>query len=269
MNFYQKKVLAVTILLLLFYGNVFADKETDKKGGVLDSYVEFPVIVFVGQITNLTPYSIIFENRYATTKATNDKINKLMEGYASSIDPMSHGFAKALKVVTVVDNRMRASFYLDNITSVFADDMQSYMKFLPLYYMFKHNIDMLKLPKGHVEKLKKLSLNYYMTLPMAEKIMNNSWFVGVFRIDPDSSKLIYQSSNYYSDIDELLTDDFAKEYMVDRIVKAGMVMSVTKVKIRGKESEWIDEKLKNRKEKKLDDKNKFYNKTPDTSGESN
>ena len=47
MNFYQKKVLAVTILLLLFYGNVFADKETDKKGGVLDSYVEFPVIVFV------------------------------------------------------------------------------------------------------------------------------------------------------------------------------------------------------------------------------
>jgi hypothetical protein len=259
-----RKTIAVLAVLLMISGIAYADKVDEKEVKVLDSYVEFPVIVFVGQVVNLTPHSIIFENRHAETKATNEKIKRLMDGYASSTDPRSHGFAKALKVVSVVNKKMRASFYLDNITSVFADDMQNYMKFLPLYYLLKNNIKTLKFPKSYVDKFKKLSMDYYLTLPMAEKIMKNSWFVGVFRIDTETSKLIYQSSNYYDSIDKLMTDDFAKEFMVPQIVKAGMVMSVTKAKIRGHESKWVKDKIGNDSKS---EKKGFHNQKTDNTGE--
>jgi len=137
---------------------------------------------------------------------------------------------------------MRLNFYLDNINKVFHNSARTYLKFLPLFYLFKNNLGRLNLPKKTMNQLKKLSFNYYITLPFVKKILKDSWFVGVFRVQPESGKLVYYASRYYKNLEELQTDDFSKSFRVPQIVNAGLTVSITKIKIWGHELKWIKEK---------------------------
>ncbi|HDT11534.1 MAG TPA: hypothetical protein ENN58_02220 [bacterium] len=116
------------------------------------------------------------------------------------------------------------------------------MKFLPAYYIFRNNIKKFKLPPDVMKELKKHSLDYYLKLPEIREILDNAWFVGVFRIHPDTGKLIYHAANYYKTYEEIETDEFAQQYRVPGIIKAGMTVTMTKAVVRGRELKKDDEK---------------------------
>lgn len=261
----MKKIMTAMLFVILLCGNLFGEIEA-KKG---DSIVEFPSIVFVGQVVEITPFSVIFENTFADTKATDEQILKLIEYYNSSPDFRAHGFANALQVISVKDGKMRIAFYLDNITKVFSDDVKNYMKFIPLFYMFKNNIEQLKVPQEVIDELKKQSLDYYLNLPLAKEMMSKSWVAGVFRIDPETSKLVYHGSRIYNDLDELRNDEFAGEYRLYDVIKSGMTMTMTKTQVVGQESKSLkkNDDKKDKKDEDLDGKNKFYNGRPTTTGQ--
>jgi hypothetical protein len=227
----MRKVITVLAFVFLF-GNLAGEEYVPG-----NSYVEFPLVVFVGQIVELTPYSVTVENTFAETKATERIIDRMIKGHSRSTHYTDHGFANALKVVSVKDDRMRMSFYLDNIIKVFDSDIRNYTKFIPVYYMFQHNIEKFKMPPNFLKDVKKYALTYYLELPMVKEILDNSWFVGVFKINPETGKLVYRASNYYKNIDELMTDDFAREHRVPDIVKAGLTVSVTKARVWGHETD--------------------------------
>lgn len=251
---------AAFVFTLIFSLNSYAE-ETGR-----NSYAEFPVIVFVGQVVEVTPFSVVFENTYAETGATDEKIKQLIEAYSSSLDHRDHGFANALKVISVKDGKMRVAFYLDNITKVFHDDVRTYMKFIPLYYVFKNNINELKVPPKMLEELKKHALNYYLNLPMAKELMSNAWLTGVFKIHPETGKLVYHAANFYKKIDDMMTDEFAAEYRIFDIVKSGMTMTVSKARVIGNEN-FIPEKGDDKNKNKGDEEKKqFYNDKFDQSG---
>lgn len=255
-------ILAVVLLGTSLYGKIEVNEG--------DSLVEFPVIVIVGQIVEVTPYSVIFENTYEGTNVTDEQIKKTIEYFASGSDFRARGFANALKVVSAKDGKMRVSFYLDNILKIFDDDVRTYMKYIPIYYMFKSNIQDMRIPKNVVEELKKHPFDYYLNLPMAKELMKNSWLAGVFRIDPDSSKLVYHGARFFNNLDEMMISDWAKEYRIPDIVRKGMTVTMTKSVIVGSESS--DTVKEDDKDKKKNDgmntrKNKFNNKKFDGSGE--
>jgi len=172
-------------------------------------------------------------------------------------------------VVSVKDGKMRVSFYLDNILRVFDDDVRTYMRYIPVYYMFKSNIKNMKIPKHIVEELKKHSLDYYLNLPMAKELMEKSWIAGVFRIDPDSKKLVYQSARFFDNFDEMAADEWAREYRIPGIVRKGMVVTMTKSVVVGNESKDVKKKDEDDKEQKGSSKgkNKFYNDKHQGTGE--
>ena len=261
----MKKVMITILFAILLGGNLFGSIKINEG----DSVVEFPNIILVGQVVEITPFSIIFENTFAETKATDEQIKKLIEYYNSSIDFRAHGFANALQVISVKDGKMRIAFYLDNITRVFSDDVKNYMQFIPLFYMFKNNISQLKVPKEIIEELKKQSLEYYLSLPMAKEMLSKAWVAGVFKIDPESGKLVYYASRLYNNIEELQADAFATEYRIYDVVKAGMTMTMTKSQVVGRES--MNAKKKDDKKDDSDStvkgKKKYYNKKYDTSGQ--
>lgn len=262
----MKKMIFTIFLAILLGGNLFGEIKVNEG----DSVVEFPSIVFVGQIVEITPFSVVFENTFADTKATDEQIKKLVEYYSSSIDFRSHGFANAMQVLSVKDGKMRVSLYLDNITKVFSDDVKTYMKFIPLFYMFRNNIKEMKLPVKMMDELKKQSMDYYLQLPMAKEMMSKSWVAGVFRIDPETSKLVYHGSRLYNNIEELKADKFAQEFRVFDIVKAGMTMTMTKARVFGNESTRAkkDDKDKDKEnDSDVKGKNKFHNKKFDGSGQ--
>lgn len=261
----MKRIMITAFLAVLLGANLYGEIPAQKG----DSIVEFPSIVFVGQVVEITPFSVVFENTFADTKATDEQILKLIEYYNSSPDFRAHGFANALQVISVKDGKMRIAFYLDNITKVFSDDVRNYMKFIPLFYMFRNNIEQLKVPKEVIDELKKQSLDYYLNLPMAKEMMSKSWVAGVFKIDPETSKLVYHASRIYNNIDELKSDDFAGEYRLYDIIKSGMTMTMTKAQVVGQESKSLKKKddEKDDKDSELDGKNKFYNGRPTTTGQ--
>ncbi|MDX9727100.1 MAG: hypothetical protein RBT38_11990 [Bacteroidales bacterium] len=232
-----------------------------------NSIVEFPVIVIVGQIVEVTPFSVVFENTFEGTNATDEQIQKVIEYHSTSLDFRSQGFANALKIVSVKDGKMRVSFYLDNILKVFDDDVRTYMRFIPVYYMFKNNIKNMKIPKHIVEELKKHSFDHYLNLPMAKELMKNSWLAGVFRIDPESKKLVYQGARFFKNFDEMSLDEWAEEYRIPDIVRKGMVVTMTKTVVIGNESTELKKEDKDKEDGGKPAKNKFNNKKYEGSGE--
>ncbi|MGI6394151.1 MAG: hypothetical protein ACOX2F_05405 [bacterium] len=259
----MKKIFLTIAVTLLITTSLFGKMEVN----VGDSLVEFPVIVIVGQVVDITPFSVVFENTFEGTNVTNEQIQNIVNYYSTSTDFRAKGFSNAMKVVSVKDGKMRISFYLDNILKVFDDNVRTYMRYLPVYYMFKSNIQDMRIPKNIVEELKKQPYEYYLNLPFVKELMQNSWLAGVFRMNPDSGKLIYQSARFYKNIDEMMIDEWANEYRIPDIVRKGMTLTITKSVVKGNESKEAKKEEDSKKEKSKDGKNKFYNKKFEGSGE--
>jgi len=229
---YIMKKIIIVLMFVFLGGTLSADNYVHG-----NSYVEFPLIIFVGQVVELTPYSIVFENTFAETSANAELIERMIAGHSRSTHHTDHGFANALKTVSVKDDKMRVSFYLDNVVKVFDNDIRNYTRFIPVYYMFQQNVNKFKLPPNFIKDVKKYAISFYLELPMVKEILENAWFVGVFKISPETGKLVYKASNYYKNIDDLMTDDFAKEHRVPEIVKSGMTVTVSKARVWGHESD--------------------------------
>lgn len=260
----MRKLLLTLLFTVLLSGVLSAEIEVNEG----DSVVEYQTIVLVGQIVEVTPYSIIFENTYADTKVTDEQIKDLIRSYSSSLDFRAHAFANSLKVATVKDGKMRLSFYLDNITKVFDDDVKNYMKFIPLFYLFKNNISELKISEKIREELKKKSVDYYLNLSMVKELMARSWIAGVFKIDVESGKLVYHASRTYNNLEDLQLDEWARENRIFDIIRAGMTVTMSKARVVGRGSGKTDEKDSEKDEDgDAKGKSKFYNDRFEGSGE--
>lgn len=255
----MRKIFVISFIIALA-SMLYADRMV----GAGNSYSEYSYIIMVGQVVEITPFSIIFENTAYETRATDNRIKALSYTFNRDTDFRSHGMANALRAASVNNGKMRLNFYIDNILKIFDDNVATYMKYLPLYYLFRNNINDFKLPEATMESLKKQSLDYYISLPMAQELMQNSWVAAVFVINPSNDKLTFKTGRYFSNIDELNTSEWAQEYRIPDIVKAGMTVSMTKAVYIGNESE--DGSLENenlndlyKKKSKQTNKNKFDN----------
>jgi len=253
----MKKVLILFFAVISFLP-LFAELRTVEAG---NSYSEFTYIVMVGQIVEVTPFSVVFENTAYGTTASNEKIRALNAYFNYDNDFRSHGMANALYAASVKDGKMRLSFYIDNILKIFDDNVTTYMKYIPLYYLFKNNIENLKLPEQTMESLKKQSIDYYISLPMAQELMKNSWLAAVFTINPSNNKLTFKTGRFFDNFDELNESEWAAEYRIPDIVKAGMTVSMTKTVFIGHEAEEADKKAADDKKKgrSKGDRKQFYN----------
>ena len=230
----MKKFLIIILAAFLFFP-LFA--ENNRNAGKGNSYSEFSFIVMVGQVVEVTPFSVIFENTAYPTGTTDPKIRMLGAYFSRDTDFRSHGMANALRAASVKNGKMRLNFYIDNILRIFDDNVTTYMKYLPLYYLFLNNIDDFKLPKETMESLKKQSLDYYLSLPMVQDLMKNSWLAAVFTVNPENGKLSYKTARFFENLDELNQSEWAYEYRIPEIVRAGMTVSMTKAIFIGNESE--------------------------------
>ena len=249
----MKKLLALLFIVSLTFP-FFAE---ERIAGAGNSYSEFPFIIFVGQIVEVTPFSVTFENTLYETKANDAKIRNLFTALSRENDFRSHGMANALRAASVKDGKMRITFYLDNVLLIFDDNVTTYMRYIPLYYLFRNNIEDFKLPEATMESLKKQSMDYYLTIPMVQDLMKNSWLAGVFQVNPDNDKLIYKSARFFDSIDELNSSEWAQEYRIPDIVRAGLAVSMTKAIYIGHESRTNslkDVNLNNRKPKEKSSK---------------
>ncbi len=228
-----KKTVFILLSTMLFVSLLHAEKDGQE---VKNSFVEFPFIILVGQVIDITPHSVIVENTEHETFVSNTRIKTMRKSFYKQIDFRAHAFANAMKLVSVEDNHMRLNFFLDNINQVFHQEIRTYLDFLPLVYMFKNNMERLEVPKKLAEQLKGKNLNYYLSVPYIRDLMEKSWFAGVFKIHPESKKLVYHDSGFFESYDDLMTDDFAREYRIPNIVRAGMTMTMTTVSITGNEA---------------------------------
>lgn len=228
-------------LTLLFVTVSFLPLFADRVSGEGNSYSEFPFIVMVGQVVEITPFSVIFENTAYETKTNDAKIKMLHSYFSRDNDFRSHGMANALRAASVNNGKMRLNFYLDNILKIFDDNVTTYMKYLPLYYLFRNNIQEFKLPEETMESLKKQSIDYYISLPMAQELMKNSWLAAVFTINPTNNKLTFKSARFFDNIDELNQSEWAQGYRIPDIVRAGMTVSMTKAIYIGSEGGSLDD----------------------------
>ncbi len=229
----MKKVIMIMTftLITLLSGSLIGQSMRNHR-----SYAEFPYIVMTGQIVEVTPFSIKVGNTAFETRATNEQVKRLVEQYlTSSVDFRAHGFARALSTIEINGKNMEMGFYLDNLTRVFHDEVQTYLRFLPLFYLMKNNIDRLKLPDHVMAEFRKLSMEDVLKMPEVKELIDNSWFVGIFRIHPDSGKLIYHASSFYQSYEDLEKDEFAREYRVPDIIRAGMTVTMTTAVVTGNE----------------------------------
>ena len=226
----RKTTLLFFAALLTF--QLFAERTIG--GG--NSYSEFPFVVFVGQVVDVTQFSVTFENTVYGTTVTNGVIKNLYTALNNETDYVAHGFANALRAASVKDGKMRLTFYLDNLLLIFDDNVTTYMKYIPVYYLFLNNLNAMKLPDKTVEALKQYSIDYYLSLPMAQELMHNSWLAGVFQVNPDNGKLIYKSARFFDNLEELEQSDWAREYRIPGMIRAGLTVSVTKAVYIGNES---------------------------------
>ncbi len=229
----MRKILALSFIIALT-SILFATERTVGEG---NSYSEYSYIVMVGQVVEITPFSIVFENTAYETRATENRIRALSTTFNRDTDFRAHGMANALRAASVHNGKMRLNFYIDNILKIFDDNVSTYMKYLPLYYLFRNNIEDFKLPEETMESLKKQSIDYYISLPMAQELMQNSWLAAVFVINPSNDKLTFKTARFFNNFDELNTSEWAREYRIPDIVKAGMTVSMTKAVYIGHESE--------------------------------
>ena len=228
----MKKFLVIFFAAVLFLP-LFADKRVVGEG---NSYSEFSYIVMVGQIVEVTPFSVVFENTAYGTNTNDDKIKMLAAYFSRDTDFRSHGMANALRAASVKDGKMRLNFYVDNILKIFDDEVTTYMRYLPIYYLFQNNINDFKLPEKTMESLKKQSIDYYLSIPMVKDLMQNSWLAAVFTINQNTGKLTFKTGRFFDDIDELNQSDWAQEYRIPGIIRAGMTVSMTKAVFIGNES---------------------------------
>lgn len=256
----MRKIFVISFIIALA-SMLYADRMV----GEGNSYSEYSYIIMVGQVVEITPFSIIFENTAYETRTSDQRIKALHDTFNRDTDFRSHGMANALRAASVHNGKMRLNFYIDNILKIFDDNVSTYMKYLPLYYLFRNNINDFKFPEATMESLKKQSLDYYISLPMAKELMQNSWLAAVFIINPSNDKLTFKTGRFFDNIDELNSSEWAREYRIPDIVKAGMTVSMTKAIYIGNESEdgsLEDENLNDLYKKKTNrqlKKNKFDN----------
>ena len=229
-----------------------------------NSYSEFPYIIFVGQVVEVTPFSVTFENTAFGTGTNDVRIQQLFLQLNSEPDFRSHGMANALRAASVKDGKMRLTFYLDNILKIFDDNVTTYMKYVPLYFLFRNNLKELNLPKETILALRQYSIDYYLSVPMAQELMQNSWLAGVFTVNPENDKLTYKSARFFDNLDELNSSEWAQSYRIPDIVRAGLAVTMTKAIFIGNESQDgslddINLKEKLDKKGKKSGKNKFDN----------
>ncbi len=266
----MRKLLALIFIVSLTFP-FFAE---ERIAGAGNSYSEFPFIIFVGQIVEVTPFSVTFENTLYETKATDEKIKNLFAALNRENDFRSHGMANALRAASVKNGKMRITFYLDNILLIFDDNVTTYMRYIPLYYLFRNNMEDFKLPEKTMESLRQQSVDYYLTIPMVQDLMKNTWLAGVFQVNPDNDKLIYKSARFFDNIDELNGSEWAQEYRIPDIIRAGLAVSMTKAIYIGHESQTNslkDVNLNGHKSKKEGDsrqnKKQFHNKKSAPAGQ--
>lgn len=231
----MRKIFVICFVLALNLA-LFADKVV----GSGNSYSEFPYIIFVGQIIEVTPFSVVFENTVYDTNTTTEKIGELIALFDKDNDFRSHGMANALRAASVKDGKMRLSFYVDNIAKIFSDDAATYVRYVPLFHLFENNVKSMMLADEQIESIKKISGDYFLNLPMVKDLMQKSWLAAVFQINPTDDKLTYKSARFFNNLDELNQSDWAHSYRIPDIVKAGLTVSMTKAIYVGHESEEPD-----------------------------
>ena len=251
----MKKIFVLIFVMVLNFA-LFAVERTVEKG---NSYAEFPFIVFVGQIVEITPFSVVFENTLYETGTNNDKIGRLIRIFEQDTDFRSHGMANALRAASVKDGKMRLAFYVDNIAKIFSNDASTYVRYLPLFHLFENNIKEVTLTPQQIEEIKKMSAQYFLDLPMTKELIKDSWLAGVFQISPTNDRLIYKSARFFKDFDELNQSKWAQDYRIPDIVRKGMTVSMTKAIYIGHESEDVKSKDKKKGGKSGQNKKQFDN----------
>lgn len=249
--------ISVLIFVIALNFALFADRTVEPG----NSYSEFPFIVFVGQLVEITPFSVIFENTLYETDTTTEKIGQLIKVFERDTDFRSHGMANALRAASVKNGKMRLSFYLDNIPRIFSNDASTYVRYVPLMHLFENNIKEMTLNPEQIEEIKKLSAQYFMDLPMTKELIKNSWLAGVFQISPSNDKLIYKSARFFKNFEELEQSTWANNYRIPDIVRKGMTVSMTKAIFIGHESEKAKKGNKEKGKKSGQNKKQFDNRS--------
>ncbi len=234
--------LCATLVLTTFLSFPLAAAE-EKETPVRDSLAFFPAIVIVGQVVGVTPFSVTIQNTRYPTTLTPENLQKLLTRLANSKDDAESAFHKTLRTIAITpDHHMQMVFYFDTVNQVFHDEINTYQQFLPLFYLFKSNIkQMQESSKDLFEKFAKRPVESYLSIPFVKKIMTNAWFAAVFRIHPETKKIIYQHSRFYENYEELEEDDYAKAHLISQIVERGLTTTLTVAVVQGHESEWAKE----------------------------
>ena len=230
----MKKIVCL-ILSLFAAAALFAQNRQVEPG---NSYAEFPTIVIVGQVVEVDPFKVVLENTYQETFATTERVREISDYFfTSTTDYTAHGFANTLGAVSIKDNRMRMTMYADNVFKIFDDDIGTYMRYIPLLFLYKENIKNMNLSKETHEALKKIPKDYYFNNDIVKDIMKKIWIAGVFRINPVTKKLVYQTAQIFENFEQLDLSGWASEYRIQDIVRAGLVVSMTKHIVIGTESQ--------------------------------
>ena len=247
--------ISVFVFIIALNFALFADKVV----GEGNSYSEFPFIIFVGQLVEITPFSVVFENTLYETTTNTEKIGQLIQVFEKDTDFRSHGMANALRAASVKDGKMRLSFYLDNVSRIFSDDASTYVRYVPLMHLFENNIKEITLTPEQIEEIKKLSAEYFLNLPMTKELIKNSWLAGVFQISPSNGRLVYKSARFFKDFEELSQSDWARNYRIQDIIRKGMTVSMTKAIFIGDESKNAKSDDKDKGKKSGQNKKQFDN----------
>lgn len=257
----MRKISVLVFVIALNFA-LFADKVV----GEGNSYSEFPFIIFVGQLVEITPFSVVFENTMYETATSTEKIGQLIQVFEKDTDFRSHGMANALRAASVKDGKMRLSFYLDNVSRIFSDDASTYVRYVPLMHLFENNIKEMMLTPEQIEEIKKLSAEYFLNLPMTKELIKNSWLAGVFQISPSNGRLVYKSARFFKDFEELNQSEWARNYRIQDILRKGMTVSMTKAIFIGDEAKNAKSEEKEKGKKSGQNKKQFDNRSGDPVG---
>ena len=85
----MRKISVLVFVIALNFA-LFADKVV----GEGNSYSEFPFIIFVGQLVEITPFSVVFENTMYETATSTEKIGQLIQVFEK--DKVENGGIKVL-----------------------------------------------------------------------------------------------------------------------------------------------------------------------------
>lgn len=233
-----RKLLAAILLTAGFSANLIAAEPIAN-----DSLALFPDLVIVGQVIAVDPFSVTIQNTRYTTTLTPQRLEGLRARLTHSKDDADNAFQKALRTIKVTDDsHMQMVFYFDTVNQLFHDDINTYQQFLPLFYLFKSNIKELQgQSKDLIEKFSQMKTDYFLTIPFVKKLMKNAWFAAVFRIHPETKKIVYRHSRFYETYEELEEDEYARDNQIRKIVEQGLTTTLTVAVVRGHESQWFQE----------------------------